>query len=126
MAMKLVKKTADYSIYKRSDDRYAVKDGNKNSVNGDDKVRILVEEGLIKVAVPAAPEEVVEEVAEEAPVEETVAEEAPAEEEEAPAVEASAEEAPAEEAPAEEAPAEEAPAEEAPAEEAPAEEKEEK
>ena len=100
--MKLVKKTADYAIYKRSDDRFAVKDGNKNAVNGDDKVRILAEEGLIKVAVAAAPEP----VAEEAPAEE-VAEEAPAEEaaEEAPAEEAASEEAPAEEAAAEEAPA---------------------
>jgi hypothetical protein len=76
MAMKLVKKTADYTIYKRSDDRFAVKDGNKNAVNGEEKVRILTEEGLIKVAAPAAPEP----VAEEAPAEEPVAEEAPAEE----------------------------------------------
>ena len=104
MAMKLVKKTDDYSIYQRGDDRYAVKDGNKNAVNGEEKTRILAEEGLIKVAVAAAP-------AEEAPAEEAPAEEAPAEE--APAEEAPAEEAPAEEAPAEEAPAEEAPAEEA-------------
>jgi hypothetical protein len=111
MAMKLVKKTADYSIFKRSDDRYAVQDGNRNAINGEDKVRILAEEGLIKVAAPAAPEEVVEEAAaEDAPAEEAV--------EEAPAEEAAAEEAPAEEAAAEEAPAEEAPAEEAaPAEE---------
>ncbi|MEH6584586.1 MAG: hypothetical protein V7754_21830 [Halioglobus sp.] len=85
MAMKLVKKTADYTIYQRSDDRYAVKDGNKNAVNGDEKVRILSEEGLIKVSVAAAPEE----VAEEAPAEEAPAEEAPEE--------AAAEEAPAEE-----------------------------
>ncbi len=98
MAMKLVKKTAEYSIYKRNDDRYAVKDAYKNAVNGEEKARILSEEGLITVVLAA------------------VAEEAPAEE-------APAEEAPAEEAPVEEAPAEEAPAEEAPAEEAPAEEK---
>ncbi len=62
MAMKLVKKTDDYSIYARGDDRYAVKDAAKNPVNGDDKVRILVEEGLIKAALPAEP---VEEAAEE-------------------------------------------------------------
>lgn len=97
MAMKLVKKTAEYSIYQRSDDRYAVKDANKNSVNGDEKVRILVAEELIKVAVPAEPEP---EAEPEAAEEEAVAEdEAPAEEaEEAPAEEAAAEE----EAPAEE------------------------
>ena len=107
MAMKLVKKTDEYSIYLRSDERYAVKDAHKNPVNGDDKVRILVEEGLIKAALPAEP---TEEPAEEEAAEEVVAEEAAAEE--APEEEA-AEEAPAEEAPAEEAPAE---AEEAPAE----------
>ena len=92
MAMKLVKKTAEYTIYQRSDNRYAVKDANKNAVNGDEKVRILVAEELVKVALPA-----------EAPAEEEVpAEEAPAEE--------AAEEAPAEEAPAEEPAAEDAPA----------------
>lgn len=81
MAMKLVKKTADYTIYKRSDDRFAVKDGNKNAVNGEEKVRILAEEGLIKVTAPAAPEPVAEEApAEETPAEEPAAEEAPAEE----------------------------------------------
>ncbi len=116
MAMKLVKKTDEYSIYKRSDDRYAVKDANKKPVNGDEKVRILVAEQLVKVTVPAA-------------LEEPEAEEAPAEEaavEEVAEVEAAAEEAPAEEtaeveAAAEEVPAEETPAEEALAEEAPAE-----
>jgi hypothetical protein len=100
MAMKLVKKTAEYSIYQRSDDRYAVQDANKKPVNGDEKVRILVAEELVKVTMPAEPvaEEAPEEVAEvEAAVEEVPAEEAPAEEE-----------SPAEEAPAEEAPAEEA------------------
>ena len=39
MAMKLVKKTAEYSIFQRGDERYAVQDANKNAVNGDDKVR---------------------------------------------------------------------------------------
>ena len=115
MAMKIVKKTADYTIYQRGDERYAVQDASKTAINGDDKVRILVEEGLIKAALPAEP---VEEVAEEEAPAEEAAEEAPVE---AAAEEAAAEEAPAEEAPAEEAPAEEAPAEEAAAEEAPAE-----
>jgi len=119
MAMKIVKKTAEYTIYQRGDDRYAVQDSSKAAINGADKVRILVEEGLIKAAVPAEP---VEEVADEEPAaEEAAAEEEPAADEDAPE-EAAAEEAPAEEAPAEEAPAEEAPAEEAPAEEAPADE----
>jgi len=93
MAMKLVKKTDEYSIYQRGDKRYAVEDASKSAVNGEEKVRILVEEGLITVAVAAAPEEVAEEAAEEAAEETTeeAVEEAPAEE----VAEAPAEEAPA-------------------------------
>ena len=112
MAMKLVKKTAEYSIYKRGDERYAVKDANKKAVNGEEKARILLAEDLIKVTLPAKPV-VEEEAVVEAPVEETALAEAPVEEaavEEAPAEEEAAvvEEAPAaEEAPAEAAPAEE-------------------
>ncbi|TGD76119.1 hypothetical protein E4634_00795 [Mangrovimicrobium sediminis] len=77
MSMKLVKKTDDYSIYQRRDERYAVKDANKNAVNGEEKVKILVAEGLVEVKV-AQP--VAEEPAEEAAAEEASAE-APAEEE---------------------------------------------
>jgi hypothetical protein len=113
MAMKLVKKTAQYSIYKRGDERYAVKDASKKAVNGEEKARILLAEDLIKVTLPAKPvveeEAAVEAPAEEAalaeaPVEEAAVEEAPAEEEAAAAVEEApaAEEAPAEAAPAEE------------------------
>lgn len=91
MSMKLVKKTAEYSIFQRGDERYAVKGSTKKAINGDEKIRILLEEGLIKVAVaPAEPEP-------EAPAEEVaVAEEAVAEE--APAPEAVAEEAAADDA----------------------------
>ena len=112
MAMKLVKKTAEYSIYKRGDERYAVKDANKKAVNGEEKARILWAEDLIKVTLPAKPV-VEEEAAVEAPAEEAALAEAPVEEaavEEAPVEEEAAvvEEAPAaEEAPAEAAPAEE-------------------
>jgi len=94
MAMKLVKKTDEYSIYLRGDKRYAVEDARKQPVNGDEKVRILVAEELLKVAVPAAKEEPVAE-AEEAPAEEAAEEtaevEAAAAEEEAPAEEPAAE-----------------------------------
>ena len=112
MAMKLVKKTAQYSIYKRGDERYAVKDASKKAVNGEEKARILLAEDLIKVTLPAKPV-VEEEAAVEAPAEEAALAEAPVEEaavEEAPVEEEAAvvEEAPAaEEAPAEAAPAEE-------------------
>ena len=106
--MKVIKKTKDYVVYQKGSGRYAVKDAERNWVNADEKIKILLAEGLIKAVMPAAPvvdEEPVEEVAavEEAPVEEAPAEEAPAEE--APAEEAVAEQAPAEEAAAE-APAE--------------------
>jgi hypothetical protein len=80
MTMKLIKKTDSYSIYQRGDERYAVKDGAKKPVNGDEKVRILLAEGLISVAEPsAAPEpEVAEEAAEEEAAEVETAEEAAA------------------------------------------------
>mgnify|MGYP003383584224 CR=1 FL=1 len=71
MAMKLVKKTDEYSIYLRGDKRYAVEDARKKPVNGEEKVRILVAESLVKVAVAAKKEEPVveaEAAAAEAPV----------------------------------------------------------
>ena len=53
--MKLVKKTEQYSIYQRGDDRYAVRDANKKPVNGEEKARILVAEELVKLVLPAKP-----------------------------------------------------------------------
>lgn len=64
MALKLVKKTAEYSVFKRGDERYAVKDSNKKPVNGDEKVAILLAEGFISAPAVKAPEP------EEAPAEE--------------------------------------------------------
>ena len=60
MAMKLIKKTAEYKIFMRGDDRYAVQDASGKPVNGEEKVRILVEEDLIKVTLPSPKEEVAE------------------------------------------------------------------
>ena len=57
MAMKLIKKTDEYSIYERGDSRYAVKNSEKQPVNGEEKVKILLAEGLIKVTEPSAPAE---------------------------------------------------------------------
>jgi len=57
MTMKLIKKTGDYSIFQRGDDRYAVKDADKKAVNGEEKVKILLAEGLISVTQPSAPAE---------------------------------------------------------------------
>jgi hypothetical protein len=68
MPMKLVKKTAQYSIYQRGDNRFAVKDARKKAVNGEEKTRILEAEELVKVAIPAKA------TVEESPAEENAAE----------------------------------------------------
>ena len=91
MKMKVVKKTEMFTIYVKSSGRFAVKDANKNWINAEEKVKILVENGFIKAFVPP--------VKKESDVEQEI--------NEAPAAEAPAEEAPAEEAPAEDAPEEE-------------------
>ena len=101
MKMKVVKKTEMFTIYVKSSGRFAVKDANKNWINAEEKVKILVENGFIKTFVPPVKKESdVEQEINEAPAEEAPAEEAPAAE--APAAEAPAEEAPAEDAPEEE------------------------
>lgn len=99
MAMTLIKKTDEYRIYQRGDERYAVQDGTGKPINGEEKVKILLAEELIKVTLPAEPQpeaepEAAADEADEAAVEEVVAEDEAAEPE-------AAEEAPAEE-PAEE------------------------
>ena len=96
MKMKVVKKTEMFTIYVKSSGRFAVKDANKNWINAEEKVKILVENGFIKAFVPP--------VKKESDVEQEI--------NEAPAAEAPAAEAPEEEAPAAEAPAEDAPEEE--------------
>ena len=86
--MKVVKKTEMFTIYVKSSGRFAVKDANKNWINAEEKVKILVENGFIKAFVPPVKKESdVEQEINEAPAEEAPAEEAPAEE-------ASAEDAP--------------------------------
>ena len=70
MAMNLIKKTSEYKIFKRGDERFAVQDATGKPVNGEEKVKILLAEELITVTLPAAPAE--EEVAEEAEQDEAV------------------------------------------------------
>lgn len=72
--MKLVKKTAEYAIFERNDKRYAIRGASRTWINGEEKVAILLAEGLLKKPEPK-PEPVAE-----APVEEAAAEEAAAEE----------------------------------------------
>ena len=107
--MKTVTSTDEYTIYQRRDGRYAVKAADKSAINGDEKVKILVEHELIAAALPAEPEPEPE------PVEESADAEAAAEAEES-SEEAAAEEA-SEDAPADEASADEASAEDGDAEE---------
>ena len=80
--MKEIKSSGDYKIFEKKSGRYAVKDGNKKYVNGDDKAKILADAGLvtIPVAKPKEPEPAEEAVAEEAVAEEAAAEEAATEE----------------------------------------------
>lgn len=66
--MKELKTVGEYKIYEKRSGRYAVKNANKAYVSGDDKAKVLVDAGLIKL-----PE------AKPAPVEEAASEEAPAE-----------------------------------------------
>ena len=59
--MKVVKRTADYTVYQKRSERYAVQNADKAWINGDDKAKILLDEGLIKVTPPKAPEPVADE-----------------------------------------------------------------
>ena len=65
--MEVVKQTKEFTVVKKRSGRYGVKNAKGKWVNGDDKVKVLVAEGLVKQVVKQAP-----------PAEETT--EAPAEE----------------------------------------------
>ncbi len=68
--MKVIAKTDEYNIYQKRSERYGVKGADRNWINGDAKVAILLEHKLIEAPAPKAPEP-------EAPAEEeAVAEEA--------------------------------------------------
>ena len=45
--MKVIKKTKDYVIYQKGSGRYAIKDADKNWVNADEKIKILLAESII-------------------------------------------------------------------------------
>ncbi len=49
-----VKKTAEYTIWKKRNGRYSVKDKSDNWVNGDKKTQVLMSQGLIKLTVKKA------------------------------------------------------------------------
>jgi hypothetical protein len=50
--MKTVKTTAEYTVFKRADGRHAVKGKDKKFINGDEKVKILIAEGLLTAPEP--------------------------------------------------------------------------
>jgi hypothetical protein len=50
--MEIVKTTEEYQIIKKRSGRYGVRRTNRQWITGDEKVKILVEEGLIKAAAP--------------------------------------------------------------------------
>ncbi len=64
--MKLVKKTSEYTVYQKRSGRYAVQGGKHKMINGEEKAKILLAEGLIKLTEPKPKEE--------APAEEPAAE----------------------------------------------------
>ena len=81
--METVKKTENYTIFKKRNGRFSVQGKNKKWINGDEKAKILADEGLIKLSVAApapveeeAPAEEAAEAAEAAPAEEAQASEA--------------------------------------------------
>lgn len=51
--MEIVKETNEYTIVKKRSGRYGVRGAGKKWINGADKIQILVQEGLIKAAVPS-------------------------------------------------------------------------
>ena len=77
--MELIKKTDNYTIYKKKSGRYAVKNKEKKYLSDKEKVEILLEEKLIKLSPRKKPEEPAAKAAPAA--EEPAAEAAPAAEE---------------------------------------------
>ncbi len=56
--MKVIKSTAEYTIYQKRTGRYAVKSDTKGWINEADKVAILIAEGLLQAPKAKAPEPV--------------------------------------------------------------------
>lgn len=83
MAKKKTKQKAEYALIEKRSKRWAVLGKDGKYINGEEKVKILIKEGKIKVEKPKkkkVEEPTAEVVAEEAAPEEAAAEEAPAEE----------------------------------------------
>lgn len=74
--MQEVKKTAEYTIFKKKNGRYAVKGANRQWVNGEEKTKILLANDLIKVSAPGPAATPAEEAAPADETQETITEEA--------------------------------------------------
>lgn len=61
--MEIVKKTEEYQIIKKRSGRYGVRAANRKWITGDEKVKILVAEGLLKASEPKKEPEPAEEAA---------------------------------------------------------------
>jgi len=61
--MKAIKKTAEYTVFERKDKRYAVQSNKRKAINGEEKINILIAEGLREAPKPkpAEPEAAAEE-----------------------------------------------------------------
>ena len=67
--MEIVKETEEYQIVKKRSGRYGIRKSDRSWVTGEDKVKILLAEGLIKLSEPTKapePEETPEETPDEA------------------------------------------------------------
>lgn len=79
--MEIVKKSENYTIFKKRNGRFSVQGKNKKWINGEEKAKILADEGLIKLSVAApapAEQEATEETAADQNVDEEVAPQAEA------------------------------------------------
>lgn len=63
--MEIVKKTKTYTVIKKRSGRYGVLGANGKWINGNEKIKILLDEGIIKVPAPKAPEKAEESTSEE-------------------------------------------------------------
>lgn len=59
--MKVIKKTADYTVSQKRSGRYAVTAADGSTINAEEKTKILLAEGLIKLTEPKAAEPEAEE-----------------------------------------------------------------
>ena len=55
--MKVVKKNDQYRVLRKRSGRYAIRNGEGDWINGPDKIKILLEAGLIKATLPKEPTE---------------------------------------------------------------------